>query len=143
MTHLSNRLNRTRLQRGDSPSGPAAGRRRVRLFLSHGLVFALAACAMPAPTSPTPAMVTPADPVLAFVASAQPGLPGEVAAPADGGTVTVEVQSQYFAASGTTCRTYQVSAPGGGSRAGLACKEGNTWQNIPPLTSGATVGAPP
>ena len=143
MTHLSNRLNRIRSKLGEKSCRPAAARRRMQLLLSHGLVFVVSACAMPAPVSPTPAMVTPADPVLAFVASAQLGLPGEVAAPAYGGTVTVEVQSQYFAASGTTCRSYQVSPPGGGSRAGLACREGSTWQNIPPLTSGATIGAPP
>jgi len=141
--HLGSRLNRIRPQLGGSPGRLAAARQRVRLILSHGLVIALSACAMPAPVPPTPAVVIPTDPVLAFVASAQVGLPGEVAAPAYGGTVTVEVQSQYFAASGTICRTYQVSAPGGGSRAGLACKEGSTWQNIPPLTSGGVIGAPP
>ncbi len=143
MTHLSDRLNRMWSQLGGGWCRPDAGRRRVRLILIHGVVFVLSACAMPATVAPTPAMVTPADPVLAFVATAQLGLPGEVAAPAYGGTVTVEVHSQYFAASGNTCRTYQVSAPGGGSRSGLACREGGTWQNIPPLTSGNTVGAPP
>ena len=111
-------------------------------ILSYGLVLALSACNMPAPGASTPAVVTPADPVLAYVATAQIGLPGEVTAPAYGGTVTVDVQSQYFAASGNTCRTYQVNTPGGGSRAGLACRDGSTWQNIPPLNSGATVGAP-
>ncbi len=142
MTHLSNRLNRIRSRREETSCRPAAPGRRMRFLLSHALLFVVSACAMPAPVSPTP-MVTPADPVLAFVASAQPGLPGEVAAPAYGGTVTVEVQSQYFAASGTTCRAYQVSLPGGGSHAGLACREGSTWQNIPPLTSGETVGTLP
>jgi hypothetical protein len=141
VTHLSNWLNRIRPQTGDSPRRSAAARQRVWLLLSFGLVFALSACAVPAPVAP--AMVVPADPVLAFVATAQLGLPGEVAAPAYGGTVTVEVQSQYFAASGNTCRTYQISAPGGGSRNGLACRVGTTWQNIPPLVGGNTVGAPP
>lgn len=108
----------------------------------YGLILVLSACNMPAPVSST-AMVTPADPVLAFVASAQLGLPGEVNAPAYGGTVTVEVQSQYFAASGSICRTYQVSGAGGASRGGLACRDGSTWQIIPPLTSGATVGSLP
>jgi hypothetical protein len=142
VTHLSFTLNRKPPDLEVGSCRPGAARRRLRPILSLGLVLALAACARPAPVTSTPAVVTPADPVLAFVGTAQLGLPAEVAAPADGGTVTVEVQSQYFAASGYICRTYQVTAPGGGSHAGLACREGSTWQNIPPLTSGDTVGAP-
>ncbi len=142
MTHLSNRLTRTRPELNDGPRRAGAARHQMRPVLSLGLVLALSACAVPAPVSSVrPA--APADPVLAYVATAQLGLPGEVNAPAYGGTVTVDVQSQYFAASGATCRTYQLSAPGGASRAGLACNDAGAWQNIPPLTSGATVGTPP
>lgn len=84
-----------------------------------------------------------ADPVLAFVATGQLGMPAVVTAPAYGGTVTVNIKSQYFAASGVTCRTYEVTAPGGGPRDALACKDGSTWQNIAPLSSAPPVETSP
>lgn len=143
MTNLSSKLICMRRQLSSRSRDAGAEQHRVLWLFSQGLVLALTACTLPAPVASNSQAVTPADPVLAYVATAPLGQPGDVTAPAYGGTVTVDVQSQYFAASGSTCRTYEVSAPGGGPRDALACKDGSTWQNIAPLISGTSDEASP
>jgi hypothetical protein len=155
VTDCGGRLTDGRPDEGGGARRAAFARQRMRALqltrarqpaqrvLGIGLVFVLGACTLPGPVASKLPVVTPTDPVLAFVATGPLGAPGNVAAPAYGGIVTVDIKSQYYAASGDTCRTYDVSAPGGGPRDALACKDGSGWQNVAPLLDGPSGGASP
>lgn len=111
-----------------SPQGRALGLQR----LSIAAAAWLSACAVtPAPASqPTPA--PPQNPVLAAVATAPLNTP--IATP---GQQTVTVLSDYTSGEGDECRAYTRAAPGAAPAQNLACQEGGTWRNIPPLAPSA------
>lgn len=107
-------------------------------LLSVGLVLsvavALSACATPkSPTRATnaPAKVVSADPVLAFVAAAQPGDETSTFA-ANDGLVTVRVDREYYAASDEVCRRYLVRKSASNIQENhVACRAANgTWKPV-------------
>ncbi len=79
-------------------------------------------------------MAPPADPVLRAVAAAAVNVPVNVATPA-GTQASLVVTSDYISAEGQECRAYTLS-----SGAGLACTDGTTWREIPPLAPAANTG---
>jgi hypothetical protein len=95
------------------------------------LLAALSACAPTAKqprTASTPA--APADPVAAFVTSAQPGQ-SSVVADRQLGQVRVTFIEEYAAASGEICRRYSLDTAQGPSKIGAACYNGTAWELAP------------
>jgi hypothetical protein len=75
---------------------------------------------------------TPADPVLAYVATAQIGQSAVVDDPAQGGNLIVVIDTQYNSAAGQVCRSYATTSSSLQSQH-LACANGTEWQMVPPL----------
>ena len=104
----------------------------IRLACAGLLIaVALGAC-QPVAKPPARAVSAPApaDPVLAFVTSAQPGQSG-VVADSRLGQVQVTFLEEYPAASGEICRRYSVLTAQGQSKAGAACYNGVSWELAP------------
>ncbi|MDW8445054.1 MAG: DVU3141 family protein [Acetobacteraceae bacterium] len=91
----------------------------------------------PPPTATTPAV--PADPVLAFAGSANPGAAGTVAT--SDGVRQVRLVRSYHAASGRECREVAVERPGGAEERRLACAASGGWEWAAPLITGHPAGA--
>ncbi|WP_375055677.1 DVU3141 family protein [Zobellella sp. DQSA1] len=51
-----------------------------------------------------------------------------------GNDVTVMADTPYFAASGRTCRELEVTLNNGITQQHIACKTGNTWAQVRPVT---------
>lgn len=87
------------------------------------------------------AAAVPADPVIAFAATARPGAESRVVLP-DGRPASVRLLRSYHAASGRECREVVV---GGGTtqRTQLVCQaEGGTWAAARPLLRGGGATRP-
>jgi hypothetical protein len=86
-------------------------------------------------------VATPADPIAAFAARAQPGSESRIVL-SDGQPATVRLARSYHAASGRECREVLVGA-GTAQRAQLVCQgEGGTWAAARPLLRGSGAARP-
>lgn len=89
----------------------------------------------PQPSATAAVAATPRDPVLAFVAGADVGTSGRVAAAPGAAPVVAEVLNSYHAASGRMCRSFRVAGSGPGATR-VACRAGDTWVEARPLLPG-------
>jgi hypothetical protein len=107
------------------------------------VLLALGACAPQAGRVPEAALGTdmPADPVLAFVASAAPGSATQVTLPQTGQNVELRLVRSYSAASGRECREIQEGV-GAATRARLICFDGTRWSEARPLLRGGAIARP-
>lgn len=96
------------------------------------LIVLVSACATIPPPASSSQASAPTDPVLAFVSSGGIGQTAAVNDPAEGGPVSVDIETQYNSASGQICRTYAV-ANSTGQVQQLACDDGANWRVVPPL----------
>ncbi len=123
---------------------PTARALRPRLLVGFVLLGGLAGCGTlgGAPAGPVAAPATaPADPVVAFAASAAPGQQTGVVL-AGGQPAVVKLVRVYNAASGRECREVAVTS-GGVERARLVCAGPNgTWAEARPLLRGGGVARP-
>jgi hypothetical protein len=94
-----------------------------------GVLLMLSACTPPQ-TAPNAVQPPPMDPILNAAATRGPGAALSVATP--NGPVTVTVTSDYASAEGNECRAYTTTTAGA-QAAHLACNQGSTWREIPPL----------
>ncbi|MFB9969680.1 hypothetical protein ACFFMP_06400 [Pseudoroseomonas cervicalis] len=83
----------------------------------------------------------PADPVAAFLATAQPGQQGVVAPEAGLAPVPVRVVRAYNAGSGRECRELAIGG-GTASRPALYCEGPAGWEAARPLLRGGAVARP-
>jgi hypothetical protein len=108
------------------------------------VLLALGACAPVQGNAPTAAVrgaELPADPVLAFAATAAPGSATRVTLPATGENVQLRLVRSYNAASGRECRELQEGA-GTSTRARLICSDGARWAEARPLLRGGAIARP-
>ncbi|MDQ1081218.1 putative small lipoprotein YifL [Pseudoroseomonas cervicalis] len=85
----------------------------------------------------------PADPLSAFVASAQPGQQGVVSPEAGLAPVPVRVVRAYNAGSGRECRELSIGGGGvTGGRPALYCQGPAGWEAARPLLRGGAVARP-
>jgi hypothetical protein len=87
----------------------------------------------PATQSATPAV--PADPLLAFAATAAPGTETTVTLPQTGRTARVRLLRAYTAASGRECREVLLGS-GLEERSRLVCQADGGWREARPLLRG-------
>lgn len=105
-----------------------------RSVVALPLLAVLSGCARladPGNGAATPAL--PADPVLAFAATAAPGMSQIVYDPVLGPGMTVRVSRAYEAASGRLCKELTTTSPGGAEQVRLACGDGDSWSFARPL----------
>jgi hypothetical protein len=131
-------MNQETCPRGAGPVGPAHRRRLALAALLCPLL--LAGCeatlggATPAAAPAAPPV--PADPLVAFAASAAPGTESRVVL-VDGTPALVRMTRSYFAASGRECRELLVGS-GVAQRVQLVCSgEDGAWNTARPLLPGA------
>jgi hypothetical protein len=116
-----------------------------RSVAALSLLAVLSGCARladPGNGAATPAL--PADPVLAFAATAAPGMSQIVYDPVLGPGITVRVSRAYEAASGRLCKELLTTSSGGAQQVRLACGDGDSWGYARPLRAyGALAGLTP
>jgi hypothetical protein len=94
-----------------------------------------------APAAPVAAAAGPMDPLVAFAASAQPGIETVVAMPNSGRNARVRLLRAYNAASGRECREVLVGA-GVDERSRVVCQMDGQWAEARPLLRGGGMQRP-
>ncbi|GGC41798.1 hypothetical protein GCM10011504_20300 [Siccirubricoccus deserti] len=90
-----------------------------------------------APTAQGTAVAVPADPLLAFAATAAPGMESSVTLPQTGRPTRVRLLRAYNAASGHECREVLLGS-GLEERSRLVCQADGTWREARPLLRSGT-----
>ncbi|GAA0578722.1 hypothetical protein GCM10009416_16480 [Craurococcus roseus] len=118
--------------------------RRFSRWCVLGLLAATAgACANPfasggrtvPSTDPAALSSVPADPVVAFAASAMPGAETVAVVPEAGGSARLRLLRSYAAASGRECREVLIGT-GLAERTRLVCRDDGVWAPARPLLRG-------
>jgi len=104
----------------------------------RAVFLVLAGCAQQAAPAPQQAAAAPADPVLRAVAAASVNVPVSVTTPENPAPLSLTVTSDYVSAAGEECRAYTL-----GGAQNLACTDGTTWRDIPPLAPADNPGFSP